>query len=170
MTTKKEKPDGRKRQVPIWHEAQPFKVAYTNRLPITRRICRLLVSGYTINAVCARDDMPTKPTFAKWLMRDSVLADEVLKAKRLAAYFNIDDINELADDATETSAGVMKARLQVDTRKWAAERLLPKIYGKAESLEVTQTKAPDTAVLADVIDKVVRKLQPPAEEVPSEGA
>jgi len=96
-------------------------------------------------------------------MRDPEIAEDVLKAKRLAAYFNIDDINELADDATETSAGVMKARLQVDTRKWAAERLLPKIYGKAESVDVTTHKAPDMDAMASVIDIVVAILQPPTD-------
>jgi len=147
----------------IWYRPQEYKIDWKNRKPIIKRICRLLIEGFTINRVCAREDMPSRQTFASWVMRDPEIAEDVLKAKRLAAYFNIDDINELADDATETSAGVMKARLQVDTRKWAAERLLPKIYGKAESVDVTTHKAPDMDAMASVIDKVVAKLHPPTD-------
>jgi hypothetical protein len=49
-----------------------------------------------------------------------------------------DEIIGIADDADiDAGAGVAKARLQVDARKWVASKLLPKKYGDKLQQEVS---------------------------------
>jgi hypothetical protein len=45
----------------------------------------------------------------------------------------------IADRANETTAGVAKARLQSDTRRWLAERFDPAHFGSSTKAEVTVT-------------------------------
>lgn len=44
--------------------------------------------------------------------------------------YRVSQLVDLADEAdTSSMAAVTKARLQIDTRKWEAAKILPKIYG-----------------------------------------
>jgi hypothetical protein len=117
---------------------------YTEELGI--EICRRVAEGEPLTKVCKSVSMPHLSTVYRWL-RDIPEFDKLMRIARFdqaATLFS--QAIEIADepppmdvdaDGTQriSSAGVQAQRLRVDTRKWAAARLLPKAYG--ERVELT---------------------------------
>ena len=91
---------------------------------LASEICRLLSEGESLRKICERDDMPARSTVNKWLARNKAFADQYARARERQADYYADEMVYLADTAED----VNKARLQIDTRKWVAAKLLPKKY------------------------------------------
>ena len=92
-------------------------------------ICSRLASGSSLRAICASDSMPSASSVFLWLTKHKEFSDNYAKAidERAAGMF--DDMLDIADDVEPEAACVAKARLRVDTRKWALARMNPKKYG-----------------------------------------
>ena len=88
-------------------------------------ICEQLSLGKSLRAICDAADMPNRGTVLEWMKDDEELAKQHAFARQLQADFYADAIIEIADNATDPN----RARLQIDTRKWLASKLLPKRYG-----------------------------------------
>jgi hypothetical protein len=58
-------------------------------------------------------------------------------ARREAAHALAEEATTIADSAPATSAGVQKAKLQSDTRRWLAERFDPGNFGSTTKTEVS---------------------------------
>ena len=137
---------------------------------IVTSICNLLVKGYSTNKICKMKGMPSRVTLGKWLVKYPEFAVEYLKAKQIQTYFNVDDCREIADDCDDTSASaVAKAKLQVDVLKWEATKMLPKIYGDKASLQIEDKMEVDENKMAEVLGKVLAKLNKPAEQIDIDG-
>jgi hypothetical protein len=91
---------------------------------LASEICRLLSEGESLRQICERQDMPARSTVNKWLAQKREFADQYALARERQADFYADEMVHLADTAED----VNKARLQIDTRKWVAAKLLPKKY------------------------------------------
>lgn len=88
----------------------------------------------SLTAICKRKDMPSHNTVMQWLYKDMIgsgeMNEDYARARRMRAHSYEDEVLDIADQADhESSAGVNKARLQVDTRKWVMAKLYPKVYG-----------------------------------------
>jgi len=109
-------------------------------------ICRRIAEGESLTKVAKADGMPSTSTVYRWL-RDK---EDFAKLMRLAhsdqAHTRFNEAIEIADEAPPMfvddkgirridPAGVQQQRLRVDTRKWAAAKLMPKVYG--ERIELT---------------------------------
>jgi hypothetical protein len=94
-------------------------------------ICDRIASGESLRSIVRDEDMPSKSTVMKWLKQDAELADQYARARQDQADHYVDEIIAIADDALDPQ----KARLQIDTRKWVASKLLPKVYGDKVSHE-----------------------------------
>ncbi|AXF75424.1 ubiquitin carboxyl-hydrolase [Erwinia tracheiphila] len=99
-------------------------------------ICALLASGESLVKVCKRPGMPDKSTVFRWLAIHDDFCDKYAKATEARADAIFEDMFDIADDATEEPAAVAKARLRIDTRKWALARMNPKKYGDKVSQEI----------------------------------
>jgi len=99
-------------------------------------ICALLASGENLVKVCKRPGMPDKSTVFRWIAAHEEFRDKYAKATEARADAIFEDMFGIADDATEESAAVAKARLRIDTRKWALARMNPKKYGDKVSQEI----------------------------------
>lgn len=82
-------------------------------------------------------EFPCKDTIYQWISRFSEFSDEYVKAKRAQADLFAAEIVEIADAHYETREEVLQARLRIDTRKWIACKLMPKVYGDKIQNEVT---------------------------------
>ena len=51
---------------------------------------------------------------------------------------------DIADGVNEEAAAVAKARLRIDTRKWALSRMNPKKYGEKVSQEIDHKSSDGT--------------------------
>ena len=125
---------------------------------IGRAICERLAQGQSLTQLCAEARMPSRRTVVRWLS-DPALSDfrtMYYHARRVAAELRVDsmfDIMEntendweyIYDDRGEIKSirpnndNVQRARLKIDTLKWYASKMIPKIYGDhiEHSLDVT---------------------------------
>ena len=85
------------------------------------------------------NDFPEETTVLEWRKRYQEFADLYTQAKMSQAEMFADEIIELSDEAGTyidaegnervDTGSVAKQRLRIDTRKWIASRLAPKVYG-----------------------------------------
>ncbi len=99
-------------------------------------ICERLMNGESLRSISLSDHMPQRSTIHHWLATNSAFSDQYVVARDFQADTLADELIHIADTAED----VNKARLQVDTRKWAASKLKPKKYG--DKLDVTSDGKP----------------------------
>jgi hypothetical protein len=68
---------------------------------------------------------------------DESFRSDYAQARKVGVEYHIDQILELADSATQHNA--LAVRLRVDTRKWLAAKVYPKLYGDRIGLEAEVT-------------------------------
>lgn len=99
-------------------------------------ICSLLADGESLRKVCERQGMPAKATVFRWLAQHEEFRDQYAKATETRADAIFEEMFDIADSVAEEAAAVAKARLRIDTRKWALARMNPKKYGDKVSQEI----------------------------------
>lgn len=124
-------------------------IEYTKELG--EEICLVIsTSPYGLNRICADNpSFPKKTTIYEWKLKYKEFAEMYLDAKLKQADILAEHCLDIADDAkldvTLNNKGepicdiefVQRAKLRIDTRKWLAAKLLPRIYGlkNAENVE-----------------------------------
>jgi hypothetical protein len=123
--------------------ARPTK--YSEKL--ASELCAQLASGDSLRTICSRDEFPTKTTVLRWLFDDQYngFRDQYTKARAMQAEILAEEMIDIADDGTndwmerngkdnegwqQNGEAIARSRLRVDTRKWVASKLLPKMYGE----------------------------------------
>lgn len=134
---------------------------YTQEL--ANEICAKIASnGKGVKLLCAENPhWPNKDTIFVWLKNYSDFSDQYVQAKRCQVETFIDEILEIADDSTHdnyvTEQGkvtcnneyIARSRLRIDTRKWLASKLVPKIYGTGKN---------NTVIHSSLIEKLIDDL------------
>ena len=105
-------------------------------------ICDRLSGGESLTSICKDDGMPAKVTVFKWIRNDAEFANQYARAREAQAEHYLDEIIQISDDSVldtdiDPESGnertnhdvIQRAKLRVDTRKWAMSRLAPKKYG-----------------------------------------
>ncbi|MEB5837032.1 ubiquitin carboxyl-hydrolase [Pantoea dispersa] len=103
---------------------------------VAANICSLLADGESLRKVCERPGMPNKATVFRWLAQHEEFRDQYAKATETRADAIFEEMFDIADEVAEESAAVAKARLRIDTRKWALARMNPKKYGEKVTQDV----------------------------------
>ncbi|MDG3578395.1 MULTISPECIES: terminase small subunit-like protein [Rhizobium] len=113
-------------------------------------ICERIADGNSLRTICAEDGMPNKATVLRWISSNDAFRDQYARAREAQADALFDEILAIADAPLigekikidkdgnkEITRGDMieHRRLQVDTRKWMASKLLSKKYGDKQQLE-----------------------------------
>jgi len=120
---------------------------------VAMRICTRLANGESLRTICLDADMPDRGTVIYWLAqeRNAEFARQYARAREAQADHYADEIIEISNTpvigkktkktgkVTEVTTGDMieHRRLQVDARKWYAEKVAPKKYGTRAALEHT---------------------------------
>lgn len=107
-------------------------------------ICSLLAEGESLRKVCERPGMPNKATVFRWMAQHEEFRDQYAKATETRADAIFEGMFDIADSVTEEAAAVAKARLRIDTRKWALARMNPKKYGDKVSQEIDHKSSDGT--------------------------
>ncbi|HEI8903452.1 TPA: ubiquitin carboxyl-hydrolase [Proteus mirabilis] len=92
-------------------------------------VCALIADGESLRSVCKRPGMPNTTKVMRWLREYPDFREQYAKAMESRADAVFEELFDIADDVTEEPAAVAKARLRIDTRKWALARMSPKKYG-----------------------------------------
>lgn len=110
-------------------------------------ICSRIAEGESLRAICEGDDMPSREAVRKWLASDEELVGQYAHARDAQADKIFDECLEIADQydqAGEKMEGgtdhIQRAKLRIDTRKWMAGKLRPKVYG--DKIDVTSGNKP----------------------------
>ena len=116
-------------------------------------ICERVSShSFGLNKLCEMyDDLPTKQTINDWRCKNELFSSQYAQAKLRQADFLAEEIIDICDDTsgdiTLDEDGfevvnrdhIQRARLRVDTRKWLASKLIPKVYGDKQTIDQTIT-------------------------------
>lgn len=114
-------------------------------------IClRIATNQESTHKLCQRyDDMPDTTCIYEWRHKHPEFAHKYAQAKMQQAEIMAEQILDIADDCTKdirydkdgnetcNTEFVARSRLRVDTRKWLASKLAPKIYGDKSVVETT---------------------------------
>ncbi len=99
------------------------------------RICEAISSGKSVRAACNDVEILNRSTFNRWLKEDEggELRDQYARAKQDHADAIFDECIDIADNH---KSDVHRARLMIDTRKWMAGKIKPKVYSDKLDLKV----------------------------------
>ena len=110
---------------------------------IAQEICHgIATSSFGIRKLKKQNKhWPSVETIFRWLHDNASFRQQYTRAKQEQIESYIDDVIDIADDATNdwmvnekgtivaNHDHINRARLRIDTRKWIASKLAPKIYG-----------------------------------------
>lgn len=110
-------------------------------------IIERMIEGQSINTICKDKFMPGFCQFYKWMRENPELRDKYEEAKRIQVESLVMDavdeasrprigvqLTRKADGSVEvyTSDNVNRSRVKVDTIKWYAAKVVPRIYGQVD--------------------------------------
>jgi hypothetical protein len=108
------------------------------RQPITPatfgRICREVASGKSLRKALNGKGMPGRHVFYDYIEGLPERAGQYARARQRGIELHVDEIIDLAFSANAQNAAAV--RLKVDTLKWLASKLVPKVYGDRQQLDV----------------------------------
>lgn len=137
---------------------------------IIKRFLTGLQSGKSAIAVCRDDpDLPDFSTIWRWMQNDPELRDQYRLANEVRAQRIEQDIDDILDDlggiVEQVNAGAMTkdagviavhaARLRVDSHKWKAAKLYPRLYGA----DTQRVEVNHTATLVDELKIVQARVE-----------
>ncbi len=104
-------------------------------------ICNRLIQGESLVEITNDPAMPGYTTILGWLQEDTGFRGKYAQARAIQAERMASEILTIADDGSNDTYvdeegnkkvdydNIARSRLRVDTRKWIASKLLPKVYG-----------------------------------------
>jgi|SRR5580692_1224653 hypothetical protein len=104
---------------------------------------------------------PSHETIYSWLRTKSEFSDLYARAKQEQIQYLIDEILDISDDdlhdtiiddggkMRQNGEWIARSRLRVDTRKWLASKLVPKLYGM-NKIEI----GAEESLLEKIVDKL----------------
>ena len=114
------------------------------------KICgRIGTSSDGIHKICKELNIAPSTCF-DWLTKHTEFSDKYVRAKELQADFMVQEMVEIADDSSrdtkvidkngklvemENTEWTNRSKLRVETRKWLAGKLRPKVYGDSLKLQ-----------------------------------
>lgn len=147
------------------------------------RICELIAtSTQGLRAICAENyesgDVPKSPsTVYKWLSTHTDFAEQYARAREAQAHLLAEEQVEIADDGRndwmerhgENNIGwqvngehVQRSKLRIDTRKWIASKLHPKVYGERTAVDLNGSlnigDADEGEIMAKIEELITRGI------------
>lgn len=115
---------------------------------VVNKINKRLQGGESVAEICRDKDMPDKSVFYDWLRKHDGLMDEYKLSKIIGIEALVDEMMEIANDTSNdfvmtdkgprfNSEHVQRSRLRIDTIKWVATKLVPRLYGETKHIEIS---------------------------------
>lgn len=144
---------------------------YTEELG--KEIChKIACTPRGIHFLCKKYEHWPKPrVIFEWLVKFPLFKEQYLLAKKLQVETLIDEILAIADDSSgdfkvndkgnlvPDSEHINRSRLRVDTRKWIASKLVPKLYGDKIQTEVVDNNSKEIDNVRDLVQKCMKRLE-----------
>ena len=109
-------------------------------------ICeRIAIHPWGLEKLCAHyNDLPDKTTINRWRVKHREFREKFAEAKSSQIETLVDEIIDILDDSSRdtmtnelgaivsNNAAITRDKLRIDSRKWLAAKLLPKVYGNKD--------------------------------------
>lgn len=146
-------------------------------------ICEQIADGKSLRSICEAADMPNRGTIFRWLAEseagDKIFSNQYAHARQVQADVLFEEILEIADEEVTMikrskhqpgpsededaevevvfdPTAVQRNRLRVDSRKWMAGKLRPKVYGDKLAVGGSEDMPP---IQVERIERVI--VRPP---------
>jgi hypothetical protein len=116
------------------------RVRYSDR--VATKILRQLSNGKTLHKICDAEGMPDRGTVYDWLRADPNFARLFQIAQTDFGHSLFSEAIDIADEDVTDAAQARRQATRVQTRQYAAAKLLPKIYGQRVELNVGDHHVP----------------------------
>ena len=155
-------------------------LTYTER--VANVICKKLMQKMTLTKICEDPRMPKQATVINWLANPKLkeFRERYYEARRIAAEMRVDEIFDIMEDTEDdwvetfdkhgepngfkpNHDAINRARLKIDTIKWYAGKMVPKIYG--DNINVEHEATGDLAELLKAASNKTSGLPKPAQGV-----
>jgi hypothetical protein len=101
---------------------------------LAAEICRRIVEGESLLAICRSEGMPCVSTIMKWRAAKPEFREQYLAAQLDRSDTHAEEALKIADDPDIPSD---QKRIMVETRKWVATKQNPRKYGDRVMNELT---------------------------------
>jgi hypothetical protein len=88
-----------------------------------------IMDGKSLRKAVKLVGTPAKSSFLRWVSRDAKLRQHYIEALQIGALSDAGECVDIADNVRVEKTAIRKANLRIKTRQWAAQRLVPKVYG-----------------------------------------
>jgi hypothetical protein len=109
-----------------------------------------IMAGESLRAICRDEAMPARSTVHLWVATNASFSDQYARACEIRAEELFDEMFDIADNAENdwmaknsedtgwqvNGDNIQRARLRIDTRKWALARMNSKKFGDKVTQEV----------------------------------
>ena len=117
---------------------------------VADEICRRIADDKSLTLICKDPEMPAKKNVALWIRENKDgFGDRYARAKRDSAHATYTGIQDIEQDVIDKKLDAQQARVIIDSRKWRAGKMKPKVYGDKLDVAVTG-KLSLTSVIADL--------------------
>lgn len=112
---------------------------------VADQILELLADGQSLQSICSQNGFPARSTVHIWVIDDvDGFSARYARARVAQAHALADDTLDIADDGRNdwvqsndpdnpgyrlNGEHIQRSRLRWDARRWAASKILPKVYG-----------------------------------------
>jgi hypothetical protein len=134
-------------------------MAYADRETVIEQIMSQLETGKSLVQVCKQDNMPDRETVSRWMRDEPGFAARYAHARAMQADTLFAEMASIEDKVTVGSMDSHAARVVLDSMRWRASKLAPKVYGDRLDVSVSDNRISISGALAaaqarliDVID------------------
>ena len=143
---------------------------------IQDRLVAEIQTGRSLRQVCKDEGMPDFRTVQRWIVSDGSFAVKYARARMAQADTLFDRMEEVEEAVSAGTMDSHAARVVLDSMRWRASKLAPKVYGDRLDVSVTDNRISITGALqaaqsrlVDIVDATPR-LAPPDADCDSDDA
>lgn len=140
-------------KAPKHNQAEAPRVV--DRAEQVRAVIALMEQGSSENAACEQIGI-NRGTFRSAALKIGA-ADDYARACEAIAESQVSALESAIADMRNGTIDASMARVEIDTRKWLASKVLPKRYGDKMEMDMT-AHMPDVAKAASTLDEILGLL------------
>jgi hypothetical protein len=114
---------------------------------IQSRLLSELETGRSLRQVCSDEGMPHLTTVLRWVAADAGFASRYTRARTAQADTLFDRMEAVEEAVSGGTMDSHAARVVLDSMRWRASKLAPKVYGDRMAVDVTETRISISAAL-----------------------
>lgn len=122
---------------------------------IQDRLVAEIQTGRSLRQVCKDEGMPDFRTVQRWIVSDGQFAVRYARARMAQADTLFDRMEEVEEAVSAGTMDSHAARVVLDSMRWRASKLAPKVYGDRLDVSVSDSRISITGALQAAQSRLV---------------